>query len=224
MERRIPRTMNRIVGHSTVGHSTVRQSLKARATSSRPLPRMVLLLALFATLPVTLAGSGGSGTPEVPVSTIANGGGAQSAALTSGAALTIDFSVAGFLTHFEGGGVGTAAGGFTLSSGYQTQREAIEERSGPPGTRLRRGDANTDGLFDIGDAIVTLGFLFSSGPLSCLDAADSNDDGLLDISDGITTLGALFSGGALPPAPGPNNCGVDPTSDNLGCDQYSACP
>lgn len=224
MQRRIPRTTNRIVGHSTVGHSTVRHSLKGRATSSRPLPRVVLLLALFATLPVTLAGAGGSGPIDAPVSTIANGGGTQSALLPTGEMLIIDFSLGGFLTHVEGGGDGTGAGGITLGSGYQALREAVEENSGIPNTLLRRGDANTDGFFDISDVIISLSYLFAGEALTCLDAADSNDDGQIDISDGIAILDALFGEGAPPPAPGPNNCGVDPTADNLGCDQYSACP
>jgi len=74
-----------------------------------------------------------------------------------------------------------------------------------------RGDANSDGTVDIGDAISVLGFLFSGGTTpACLDAADANDDGSVDIGDAISILAFLFSGaGALPPPfPAP---GVDPT-------------
>lgn len=88
---------------------------------------------------------------------------------------------------------------------------------------FRRGDANGDGAFDIGDAISTLGALFSGGTSAgCADAADANDDGQVDIGDAIFTLGALFSAGTAPPAPGSTSCGVDPTADDLGCE--SGCP
>ncbi len=83
---------------------------------------------------------------------------------------------------------------------------------------FRRGDANSDTLFDIGDAIFTLSHLFSGGAdPSCEDSADANDDGNIDIGDAIFTLSALFSSGALPPSPGDQNCGVDPTPDTLEC-------
>ncbi len=75
-----------------------------------------------------------------------------------------------------------------------------------------RGDANNDGAVDIGDAIFTLGFLFSQGtPPTCMDAADSNDDGAVDIGDAIYTLAFLFSNGAPPPPPFPA-AGLDPTT------------
>ena len=86
-----------------------------------------------------------------------------------------------------------------------------------------RGDTNGDGGFDIADAINLLTYLFGSGSVSCLSACDSNDDGSVDVADAITILAALFSGGELPPTPGPGNCGPDPTSDTLGCEE-SACP
>ncbi len=86
-----------------------------------------------------------------------------------------------------------------------------------------RGDANTDGMTDISDAIALLGFLFSSMPLNCLDAADVNDDGNIDISDAIYSLGVTFSGAAPPPPP-IGSCGSDPTdTDSLDCQSYN-CP
>ena len=89
---------------------------------------------------------------------------------------------------------------------------------------LRRGDANGDGLFDVGDAIKTLAVLFSGEALLCEDAADANDDGVVDIADGIFTLTSLFGGGPVPPAPGPNECGPDLTPDNLeDCEVESGC-
>ena len=86
----------------------------------------------------------------------------------------------------------------------------------PVDARFLRGDANRDGKRDVADAIKILGYLFSSDPLKCLDAADANDDGRIDIADAIRLLGTLFGGaGPLPPpytAPGP-----DPTPDLLDC-------
>ena len=89
---------------------------------------------------------------------------------------------------------------------------------------FRRGDFNGDGRTDIGDPIFSLNWQFrgGSGP-SCLDAADANDDGRLDIGDTIWSLNHQFLGGPPPPAPGPLNCGTDPTSDGLGCDAFSPC-
>jgi hypothetical protein len=89
---------------------------------------------------------------------------------------------------------------------------------------FKRGDVNGDGGFNIGDAIFLLAALFSGGDqCPCDDACDANDDGSTNIADAIMMLGALFSGGETPPTPGPNSCGIDPTSDALDCDVYSGC-
>lgn len=97
----------------------------------------------------------------------------------------------------------------------------IESVSSPA---FRRGDANRDTTVNIADPIFILSALFSAGDLpSCLDAADANDDAKVDIADPVTILSVLFAGlGPLLPAP--NDCGVDPTEDTLGCDDYPECP
>ncbi|MCP3693498.1 MAG: hypothetical protein GY917_14960 [Planctomycetaceae bacterium] len=95
-----------------------------------------------------------------------------------------------------------------------------------PAGGFQRGDANTDGGFDIGDPITTLGFLFTGGSVTCQIALDANDDGGADIGDAIYMLGNLFTGGAPPPAPF-GVCGPDPTPGGaLTCDDYpgSSCP
>lgn len=82
-----------------------------------------------------------------------------------------------------------------------------------------RGDANSDEVFDISDAIFTLAALFTPGSPSpgCLDAADSNDDGQFDVSDAVYSLASLFVPGS-PSIPTPHpDCGTDPTADALGC-------
>ena len=86
-----------------------------------------------------------------------------------------------------------------------------------------RGDANTDGQTDLGDAVALLSFLFNGlGQLGCHDAADVNDDGQIDVADPIALLAALFTAGSPPPAPG-QSCGPDPTADLLRCESYEVC-
>ena len=89
-----------------------------------------------------------------------------------------------------------------------------------------RGDGNADGLFDIGDAIYLLDYLFAStGPVPCEAAADSNGDALIDVADAVFTLEALFAGGSNPPYPYPG-CGLESETnpDHLECQSYGVCP
>ncbi|MFN0060099.1 MAG: hypothetical protein ACKVX7_16700 [Planctomycetota bacterium] len=94
----------------------------------------------------------------------------------------------------------------------------------PAGTEFRRGDANTDGAFDVSDTVYILNRLFVIGspPFSCRKTADANDDGGIDIADGVYALNSLFAGG--PPPPPPTACGLDPTADGLDCGSYAPCP
>ncbi len=95
--------------------------------------------------------------------------------------------------------------------------------TGPP--EFLRGDVNDDGCVGLFDAVYMLDALVGMGPNpTCLEAADLNDDGLFNVADPIYLLGAIFAGGAPVPPPGPQNCGIDPTPDGLGCDSYTSCP
>jgi len=79
---------------------------------------------------------------------------------------------------------------------------------------FRRGDSDASGLIDIGDAVMLASYLFlGTTPPTCLDAADADDSGVLDLSDILVPLLWLFSGNSPPPAPGPSECGVDPTPE-----------
>ena len=91
-------------------------------------------------------------------------------------------------------------------------------------TAFRRGDANGDSAVTMSDAIATLNVLFlGQGRLDCRDAADSNDDGQVSIADSITTLSVLFLGTGSIPSPGMQQCGEDPTADDLACDSGWSC-
>jgi len=90
--------------------------------------------------------------------------------------------------------------------------------------RFRRGDCNIDGTVDLADAIAILAELFLGDPRECADACDPNDDGAEDVSDVVLTLSVLFLGEGSIPAPGLGACGVDPTDDAVGCEQFTACP
>ncbi len=93
------------------------------------------------------------------------------------------------------------------------------------GGRFRRADSNGDGLVNIADPVQTLNWLFATGRMPrCLDAADANDDGSVDVSDALATLNYLFANGLAPTAPGPFECGPDPTNDRLAECEYDACP
>lgn len=94
----------------------------------------------------------------------------------------------------------------------------------PTQKRFLRGDANADGNVDLSDPVATLGVLFlGDGFLVCDDAADANDDGALDLSDAVHTLRFLFAGGPGPSVPGPDECGDDPTEDELRCASFPEC-
>ncbi len=84
-----------------------------------------------------------------------------------------------------------------------------------------RGDCNVDGNRDLSDAVQMLDVLFGSGAaFACEDACDVDDGGQVNLGDVIGYLNELFLGG-----PGnPSVCGVDTTSDTIGCDQGLICP
>jgi hypothetical protein len=108
---------------------------------------------------------------------------------------------------------------------------------------FRRGDHDGSGAVDITDSLNRLGFLFlGTTPSECQDASDFDNSGAVDISDSLNELTFLFLGTVVPPPPGINDCGIDPTEVlpangglpeqaviSLGCDTYpsangTACP
>jgi hypothetical protein len=91
-----------------------------------------------------------------------------------------------------------------------------------PDPQFLRGDANSDGSFDISDVVSGLDYLFQAQAVPCLVALDSNDDETVNIADSIYSLDALFGGG---PSPWPpyQQCGIDETTGPLGCGSFPAC-
>jgi hypothetical protein len=90
--------------------------------------------------------------------------------------------------------------------------------SAPAPGRFRRGDADGNAKVQVSDAILLLNHLFRGGKLECQDAGDTDDNGQLDLTDAVVTLRWLFQGGSPPGPPGPEDCGADPTQDELaGC-------
>ncbi len=88
-----------------------------------------------------------------------------------------------------------------------------------------RGDTNADGQVNFVDVINLLNKLFVPGaPPPCRDALDVNDNGFLELADPIFLLQYIFEGGAPPRSPFPG-CGLDPTTDSLGCaGPLTTCP
>ena len=79
---------------------------------------------------------------------------------------------------------------------------------------------------NISDGVFVLNYLFSGEGLAppCLDAADAGDAGQVTITSGVFVLNYLFSGGSPPPPPpGVEECGPDPTEDELDCAEYENC-
>lgn len=78
------------------------------------------------------------------------------------------------------------------------------------------GDANHDGTLNLGDAVITLTYLFIDGQRPvCFKSADANDDDKVDLSDVITILTYLFTNGTMT-APD----GTVLNSGNTGCHEY----
>jgi len=84
---------------------------------------------------------------------------------------------------------------------------------------LQRGDVDGSTMVDMTDTIKLQEYLFLGGYTPpCEKACDANDDGWVDTSDVIHVLEYLFTGGATVHSPGADECGVDPTLDELTCD------
>lgn len=90
-------------------------------------------------------------------------------------------------------------------------------------TTFRRGDNNGDGELDVSDAVFLLLYLFAGGlEPECQKSADADDSGILDLTDATYLLDFAFLLGPAPASPF-EDCGVDPTLDDLGCASHGPC-
>jgi len=61
------------------------------------------------------------------------------------------------------------------------------------------GDANHDGVMDIGDVVYLINYLYKNGPApNRLEAGDTNSDGIVDVGDVVYLINYLFKGGPAP--------------------------
>ena len=93
------------------------------------------------------------------------------------------------------------------------------------GVLFVRGDVDSSGLIELTDGVVALSYLFSGGTEpACFDSADVDDSGTVELTDAVLIFGWLFLGGPAPSPPSPTvgeyaaeDCGIDPTDDDLDC-------
>jgi len=68
--------------------------------------------------------------------------------------------------------------------------------------QVQRGDANLDGVIDVGDIVYLINHLFKNGPApNPLEAGDAYCDGIINISDIILLIGYLYKDGPPPNCP-----------------------
>ncbi|MFH1337165.1 MAG: dockerin type I repeat-containing protein [Candidatus Zixiibacteriota bacterium] len=74
------------------------------------------------------------------------------------------------------------------------------------------GDANGDGVIDVGDVVHLINYLFKGGPdPNPLEAGDANCDLIVDVGDVVWLINYLFKGGEPPPCFSPSDS-FDPDS------------
>jgi hypothetical protein len=122
------------------------------------------------------------------------------------------------IAHWIGYALGKDEDSGDPAASYAATSELVE--TGGPSVIFLRSDADADMDVEMSDAIFTLKHLYVPGSPEppCMDGADSDDGGAVEMSDAIYTLKYLYvPGSPAPPAPGPNECGADPTEDDLDC-------
>jgi len=63
----------------------------------------------------------------------------------------------------------------------------------------KAGDANEDGLTNVGDAIFMINYVFKGGPRPrCPDKGDVNSDGKLNVGEAVYLIGYIFKAGSAP--------------------------
>ena len=64
---------------------------------------------------------------------------------------------------------------------------------------FKRGDANGDGVIDVGDVVYIINYLYRNGdPPSPMEAGDANCDGIVNVGDVVYLINYLYKGGPAP--------------------------
>ncbi len=65
---------------------------------------------------------------------------------------------------------------------------------------VQRGDADNNGIVNIGDVTYIVAYIFGggSGPVPMLQAGDASCDGIVNVTDAVTLIAFIFGGGAYP--------------------------
>ena len=65
-----------------------------------------------------------------------------------------------------------------------------------------RGDANGDGIINVGDVVYLVSYLYKNGPApSPIDAGDCNCDDIVNVGDVVYLVSYLYRGGPPPGCP-----------------------
>ncbi len=83
--------------------------------------------------------------------------------------------------------------GISESNNYKVQAGYVHA------SFVMRGDANGDGVVDVGDVIYLINYLFTGTSAPCpMETGDNNCDGIVDIGDVIYLINYLFTGTSPP--------------------------
>jgi hypothetical protein len=64
---------------------------------------------------------------------------------------------------------------------------------------IKAGDANDDGIANIGDAVFLVNTIFREGPHPpCTSQGDANGDGIVDVGDIVHLINYIFKSGSAP--------------------------
>lgn len=131
--------------------------------------------------PITPDKFGASAGEQINWQVLSGGGGASSNTL---------YQLNGTLGQTATGWVATT--GQSIHQGYWQNFE-LESCCNTP------GDANNDGITDIGDCVYIINYIFKEGPYPiCMAEGDANYDCIVDVGDPVYLIGYIFREGPYP--------------------------
>jgi len=92
----------------------------------------------------------------------------------------------------------------TNLSGYSTKMISIYTDYVPAIAPMEitfgmRGDANNDGVINVGDAVYIINYIFKGGSAPTEYAGDANGDGVINVGDAVYIINYIFKSGPPPP-------------------------